>query len=76
MPDINDLSKIPGRELKGLGRSRPRDLEVNFTNFRKKTTHEIQGDLIKVTIVENEQKEDCLLQFMLNLAKIASSVKA
>ena len=70
MPDIHDLSKYLEENPKVWVDSRPRDLEVNFTNFRKKTTHEIQGDLIKVTIVENEQKEDCLLQFMLNLAKI------
>ena len=70
MPDIHDLSKYLAENPSVWVDSRPRNLELNFTNFRKKTTHEIQGDLIKVTIAENEQKEDCLLQFMITLAKI------
>ena len=70
MPSIHDLSKYLSENPRVWLDCRPRYLDINFSDLRKKTIHEIGSDLIRVTIPENGQKEDSLLKFMLTLAKV------
>ena len=75
MPEIYCLSGYLKKNPTLWVDSRRRELVINFSELRKKTTYEIQGDLINVTVPEVREKEAYLFQFLLNLAKIYLPVR-
>ena len=75
MPEIYCLSRYLKKNPTLWVDSRRRELVINFSELRKKTTYEIQGDLINVTVPDVREKEAYLFQFLLNLAKIYLPVR-